>query len=158
MADFDKNRDDLDPTLRSNDEQDGETAELLELSDALRSYREESLEWAYQRSATMPAPAPGRLAQWLAAPQWALGTVAFCACVVGGALYTHHQAALVQQAAAVLPAQQTEQAVAEDNELLSSVNAALRGSVAPTERELGLTDELDSERAQQRQAVQQHTN
>ena len=160
MTDAGKNDDSFDRMLLSgSDVPDEEPSELLEISDALRSYREQSLEWAHVRSATMPAPVPGRLARWLAAPQWALGTVAFCACVVGGALYTHHQAVLVQQAAAVLPAEQTEQALAEDNELLSSVNAALRGSVAPTERELGLTEEgLNGERAQERQAVQQRTN
>lgn len=160
MADASKKEEHPDRVLLSgSDVYAEEPADLLEISEALRSYREQSLEWAHLRSATMPVPVPGRLALWLAAPQWALGTVAFCACVVGGALYTHHQAALVQQAAAALPAQQTEQALAEDNELLSSVNTALRESVAPTEQELGLTDEgLDGERAQERQAVQQRTN
>ncbi len=159
MAEPRKNDDDFDCLLASgSDAGDDYAAEAMEMRDALRSYREQSLEWAQKRSVTMPVPVPHRLDRWLAAPQWALGTAAFCACVVGGALYTHHQAVLVQQQAAVLPVQQTEQALADDNELLLSVNAALRGSVAPTERELGLTEELDSERAQKRRAVQQHTN
>ncbi len=117
----------------------GDAADLLAMTEALESYRERSLHWAAQRSAAMPPPAVPRHAAWLDAPQWALGTVAFCACVVGGALYTHHQAAVLQQAAVALPAAPTQEALLADNELLSSVDHALRSSVAPTAGELGLT-------------------
>ncbi len=137
---------------------ENDDAELFAMRDALRSYREQSLDWAQQRSAAMPSPLPARQSGWLVAPQWALGTAAFCACVVGAALFTHHQAVLVQQAAAVLPAAPTQQALSEDNELLSSVDLALRSSVSPTEQELGLSQVLDANRAQKRRAVQQHTD
>ena len=118
---------------------DRDAADLLAMREALESYRDQSLHWAGQRSAAMSPPVVRRRAAWLDAPQWALGTAAFCACVVGGALYTHHQAVMLQQAAVALPPAPTHEALLADNELLSSVDSALRSSVAPTAGELGLT-------------------
>ncbi len=135
-----------------------DAADLVAMSAALHSYRDRSLDWAEQRSAAMPSPLPPRATGWLAAPQWALGTVAFCGCVVGAALYTHHQAALVDQAAAVLPAAPTQQVLAADNDLLTSVDDALRDSVAPTEQQLGLEDTLAGDRASKRYAAAQRSN
>lgn len=144
-----------DETVTNADTDAAEVAELRAMEHALRSYRAESLDWAKQRSATMPSPLPpGARADrpaWLQAPQWVLGTVAFCACVVGGAMYTHHQATLLERAAAALPNAPTQEALAVDNQLLSSVDDA----IAPTEQELGLTNDLLNERAQTRQNVQQ---
>lgn len=138
------------PTAAGSDEE--EAVDLERVQTALRRYRAESLEWAQQRSATMPSPLPaGARADrpaWLQAPQWVLGTAAFCACVVGGTVYTHHQATLLERAAAVLPNAPTQQALAIDNELLSSVDDALCGSIAPTEQELGLTNDPLNEEVQ----------
>lgn len=135
-----------------------DAVELAALANALGSYRRQSLEWAQQRSAAMPPPVVHARPAWLDAPQWALGTIGFCACVIGGALYTHHQATLSQQAAVALPAAPSSQLVAQDNELMLLVDDALRNQGSPTEQDLGLNDGLANSRAQQRHAAPQQTN
>ena len=139
-----------------------DAADLQAMEGALGSYRAQSLDWAEQKSAAMPSPLPKgartNRPAWLQAPQWALGTAAFCACLAGGALYNHHQNTLLEQAAITLPAAPTQQALAADNQLLSSVDEALSGSVAPSERELGLTDDVLGDRAQTRHPAQPRSN
>ena len=154
MQRLDKQDDDA---LPENDE---DAAELIAMQRALSSYREQSLDWAEKRSAAMPSPLPptSPRAAWRQAPRWALGMATLCACLVGGAAYTHHQAMRTQTAAAALPAAPTQQALAADNQLLSSVDDALRGAATPSEQELGLTDELLGDRAQTRRHAQQRSN
>lgn len=138
-----------------------DAADLLGMQEALGTYRTHLLNWSEERSATLPSPlAPGarRTPAWLQSPQWVLGTVAFCVCVVGGALYTHHQNTLLEQAALALPDAPTQQALTADNQLLSSVDDALRGSAAPGEQELGLTDDSLTNRAQTRHPDASRTN
>ena len=145
-----------------NDDDADLTAIDTAIDEALASYRAESLDWAEQRSARMPSPLPAgsrtHVPAWLRAPQWVLGTVALCGCVMGGAVYAHHQATLAEDAAMALPAAPTNQALAADNELLSSVDHALSGPVTPTEQELGLTDGSLGERAQMRRHAQPSSN
>ena len=150
--------DDAEDTLRA----DSDTADVTAMTEALRSYRAEALDWAEQRSATMPSPLPpgerARRDVWWQAPQWALGTVALCGCVIGGALYTHHQATLVENAAAVLPMAPTPEALVADNQLLSLVDTAVHVSVEPSEQELGLTNNPMGKRVQTHRHAQQREN
>lgn len=110
--------------------------DLVMMHAALESYRDESLRWAERRSATMPALKPA--SRWFHAPQWAVAATAVVALAVTGVFYTQHLHAPADiTTAATAP---TQQALAVDNELLSSVDQALSGSVAPTEQDLGLTE------------------
>ncbi len=141
---------------------DDDADEMVALTEALRSYRTETLHWAEQRSAAMPSPLPpgarAHRAAWLQAPQWALGTVALCTCVVGGAMYTRHQATLAENASVSLPNAPTQQALAADNQLLFLVDTAVRNPVEPSEQELGLTDSAMGERVQTHRHAQQRDN
>jgi negative regulator of sigma E activity len=109
-------------------------AELVELKSALHSYRAESLVWAERRSAAAPSlvPAARRRARWMAVPQWSLAAVAVAAVAVG---IGHFSGSSANGAVAGTPAIATasasaasaspERDIASDNELLTSIDAAL---------------------------------
>ncbi len=119
----------LDPLLLDADED----LDLETLQGALQSYKAETLQWAEQRSAAMAVP---HLGSWARSPRWALASMLLVACGVGMVLAVHP----ADETAAVAVAAPTAQALAEDERLLQSVDAALIGSgAAPTAEELGLT-------------------
>ena len=118
----------LDPLLL--DQEDG--SDLLVLHDALKIYKMETLQWAEKKSAAMPTPRAG----WARSPRWALTSVALLACGLSAVLHVFP----VADPPTVAVAAPTAQALADDEQLLQSVDAALSGvGAAPTEEELGLT-------------------
>ncbi|SEB69551.1 hypothetical protein [Terriglobus roseus] len=128
-------------------------AELVALKSALHSYRAESLVWAERRSASAPslAPAARRRARWMAVPQWSLAAVAVAAVAVG---IGHFSGSNANDAVASTPTIATsstlsasalpERDFASDNELLTSIDAALSYAGASPVDGLGLKSAQDA--------------
>jgi hypothetical protein len=108
------------------------TAEINDLKDALATYRTETLDWAERRSSVQPSlvAAAGRRGRWSAAPQWALAAVAVMTVTVGVMHFvgndTEETASTAQVSTEISAPQPTrQQQIAEDNELLESIDSAL---------------------------------
>jgi len=129
--------------MEHGSEEDG-TAEVNGLKDALATYRTETLDWAERRSAAQPslAAAAGRRSLWGAAPQWALAAVAVMTVTVGVMHFvgndTEETASTAEVTTQLAPQPTRQQQIAEDNELLESIDSALNtGSGLPVDS-LGL--------------------
>jgi negative regulator of sigma E activity len=107
--------------------------ELNDLKSALQNYRSETLVRAERRAATAPSlgPAARRSRMWAAMPQWSLAAVAVVTVAVGVVHFSGSDGDDVASTAApVTVASQTAvkssaEDIASDNELLSSIDAAL---------------------------------
>jgi anti-sigma-K factor RskA len=108
--------------------------ELAELKSALHSYRAETLVWAERRAATAPslAPAARRRARWTAVPQWSLAALAVATVAVGIGHYSGRStdaaagnATAIMAASGPVAGASAVADMASDNELLSSIDAAL---------------------------------
>lgn len=133
-------------------------AELLEMHAALASYRTETLQWAERRSATQPSliPAARRGRVWAAVPQWSLATVAAVTIAAGVFHFTGKddppESTASTSAQVTTTAANTASAadIAEDNRLLSSIDAALSHHRESPVAALGLKS--DSDRAARQDA------
>ena len=120
--------------------------ELDGLKSALQSYRAETLDWAERRSAAAPslAAAARRQARWFAVPQWSLAAIAVAAVAAGvGHMFVGvpedaagNKAAVVTADVAEARASSTD--MASDDELLTSIDAALSNARTSPVEELGL--------------------
>lgn len=120
----------------SEDDASSEDKDLFR--DALQNYRAESFQWAERRSSTMPVPKTSPALPWwqrVPAPAFAAAVLTL---LVSAAAVQHHirHTAADETAAFVQP---SSQILASDNQLLSSVYAALDQDPAPTEQDLGLS-------------------
>jgi negative regulator of sigma E activity len=106
--------------------------ELNDLKSALQSYRSETLAWAERRASAAPSLAriARRSRMWAAMPQWSLAAVAVVTVAVGVVHFSGNDGDEVASTASVAIASQTgvkssAEDIALDNELLSSIDAAL---------------------------------
>ena len=119
------------------DPDEDDAADLALMHEALGSYKSETLRFAEQQSAAMPAPRVNRaLALWDSTPRWVVASAAVLALGFSTVFVTHRTTEPAPLAMAAAP---TAQALADDNQLLLSVNEALTANVAPSEQDLGLT-------------------
>ena len=130
--------------LLSDDSANEDAAEVNALKDALATYRTETLDWADRRSAVKPslAAAAGQRSIWASAPQWALAAVAVMTVTIGAIHVVGNRVdtASTEQATAEMYAPQPtrQQQIADDNDLLESIDSALNtGSGLPVDS-LGL--------------------
>lgn len=128
----------LDLGLGEDDDDFGGEEDDTLFREAMQNYRVESMEWAERRSSTMLVPSPSKTLSWwqrVPAPVFAAAALTV---LIGAAAFQHHarQTAADETAAFIQPSLQT---IASDDQLLSSVDAALDQDPAPTAQDLGLS-------------------
>lgn len=132
-------------TLTLLHENEQSQVELAGLKSALHMYRAETLDWAERRSAAAPSleAAARRQARWFAVPQWSLAAIAVATVAVGVGHMFGHVPDAAGNTATVLTADVTDAPtssadIVSDDELLTSIDAALSSArVSPVEA-LGL--------------------
>ena len=131
----------------------GAMSELAEVKSALHSYRAETLVWATRRASATPSlvPAARRRARWIVVPQWSLAAVAVAVVAAGighfsGRIGDNAIPSARATATASLPAGSVAAAtdIASDNELLSSIDAALSYAGRSPVEGLGLKPAQDN--------------
>jgi hypothetical protein len=115
------------------------------------AFNQASLAWSESKPRTsLQLPAAKAGPAWIPQLTWAMGAVVLL--LIGASVWNHNPAVVPENPAVALVQADSETQIAEDNDLLKSINAALSESEASPVQQYGLSDQPRPHRRARRES------